>query len=262
VKAGIIDLNSEFNVSSVSGLFLNGAQGLGLELGQVGANGPSVYPAPRLGLVGASDGPDGLRVGVFDGIAELGGPRRGEGPFVVHGLLTIAEATGPIPGGGRISLGVWRHEAGYGSTLDPIRTAAATGAYLLADGPIWEGGSRALRGLVRIGLADPKTEQIATHLTADLVLDKPFSGADGEALGLGVVSARNGAHAVRRGELQGPPLAKAETAIELSYRCPVSANVFLQPDLQYVVHPGGVAGRGDALVAGIRVGFSWSAGRR
>jgi porin len=131
----------------------------------------------------------------------------------------------------------------------------------MVEGPLRRGRDRTLSAMVRLGAADAKTEQIALHLTADLVLERPFLGPDGEILGLGVVSAVNGDHARRRAVLNGAPLDAAETAIELTYRRPLSAGFFVQPDLQYIVHPGAAHGRADALLAGVRLGFAWSTAR-
>lgn len=44
-----------------------------------------------------------------------------------------------------------------------------------------------------------------------------------------------------------------ETAIELSYRAPISDWLTLQPDVQYVIHPSTDAARDDAWVFGLRV---------
>ncbi|HEY0646487.1 carbohydrate porin, partial [Phenylobacterium sp.] len=42
VKLGVIDLNSDLAINKAALLFVNGAQGLGLDLAQVGRDGPSV----------------------------------------------------------------------------------------------------------------------------------------------------------------------------------------------------------------------------
>lgn len=46
---------------------------------------------------------------------------------------------------------------------------------------------------------------------------------------------------------------RRELIVEASYRAIVTPWLSVQPDLQYVAHPGGVAGRRDALVPGVRV---------
>jgi len=261
VKTGVIDMNSEFNVSAVSSIFINGAQGLGLDLGQVGTNGPSVYPDPRLGLVTAAEGAFGVKLAVFDGLTQAGGPQRREGPLASHGALAIFEVARRTAGGAQVSAAVWRHSANFGGVLQPVRAHPASGGYVMIEAPLWHGGARALSGMFRLGAADAKTEQIALHLTADLVLERPFLGPDGEILGLGVVSAAIGDHARLRASLNRAPLEDAETVVEFTYRRPVSPRFFIQPDVQYIVHPGAARRRPDALLTGVRLGFAWSSAR-
>jgi len=52
LKAGVIDLNTEFDVQSTAALFLNSSFGIGPDFSQAGANGPSIFPSTGLGLVG------------------------------------------------------------------------------------------------------------------------------------------------------------------------------------------------------------------
>jgi porin len=260
-KLGVVDLNSEFNLSRTSSAFVNGAQGLGLDLGQVGANGPSVYPDPRLGLVAAAEGTVGVKLGVFDGLTQAGGPHRGDQPLGQHGALAILEFTHRAPGEIQLSAAVWRHGANFGSGLEPISTHPAGGGYLMLEAPLWRGPARAVLAMLRVGAADPKTEQIALHLSADLVVDRPFRGPEGEVLGFGILNAVNGAHARRLADQRGAVLRRAETTMELTYRRPLSSVLSVQPDIQYIIHPGAVAGRGDALVTGVRLAFAWSAAR-
>ena len=50
VRAGLYDLNSEFDVSDARSLFINSSFGVGHELGQTGVNGPSIFPATSLAV--------------------------------------------------------------------------------------------------------------------------------------------------------------------------------------------------------------------
>lgn len=43
LKAGLYDLNSEFDVNETGGLFVNSSHGMGADLAQTGANGPSIF---------------------------------------------------------------------------------------------------------------------------------------------------------------------------------------------------------------------------
>lgn len=67
VKAGLIDLNNDFDVQSVGGIFLNSSFGIGPDLSQSGPNGPSIFlvTAPGLELTYQPPGWT-VRLGVFD----------------------------------------------------------------------------------------------------------------------------------------------------------------------------------------------------
>ncbi|WP_242098386.1 carbohydrate porin [Sphingomonas sp. CROZ-RG-20F-R02-07] len=71
VEAGVIDLNSQFDVHNVAALFVNSSFGVGPSLSHSGLNGPSIYPNSGLGAVGWLDDTDRsirVRLGVFDGV--------------------------------------------------------------------------------------------------------------------------------------------------------------------------------------------------
>ena len=51
---------------------------------------------------------------------------------------------------------------------------------------------------------------------------------------------------------QGFPGPSYEAVGELTYSIQLTPSVTLQPDLQYVIHPGGTQENGNALVAGFR----------
>ena len=50
LRAGLYDLNSEFDSIETAGLFLNSSHGIGPDLAQTGENGPSIFPVTSLAL--------------------------------------------------------------------------------------------------------------------------------------------------------------------------------------------------------------------
>jgi porin len=62
----------------------------------------------------------------------------------------------------------------------------------------------------------------------------------------------------RAGALQGLDVGGSETAFEATYRCAFKDWLNVQPDIQYIVNPGGNRRLGNALVVGIRVAFTAS----
>jgi porin len=56
---------------------------------------------------------------------------------------------------------------------------------------------------------------------------------------------------------QDVPGPSYEAVVELTYCIQLTPSVTLQPDLQYVLHPGGTQENGNALVAGFRATVSF-----
>ena len=262
LKLGRIDLNNEFNVNRTGGLFINGAQGIGLDVSQMANDGASLFPDTSLGAVATAGLSKGwtLRLGGFDGAPHDRGPPPNTAPEFEegHGAFLIAEAAYETPGGTRLTLGAWRHTAKFARLMQPSRPGRAGGAYGLVEWTVARGGERRLEASARIGLADPRTQQIAAHLSAGVVLTRPFLGADEEAIGLALAVAVNGDDFRRAERRAGVPVRRGETNLELTYRFAPTPWLHLQPDVQYVIHPGAVRDRKNALVVGLRATISWS----
>lgn len=58
-------------------------------------------------------------------------------------------------------------------------------------------------------------------------------------------------------ELAGQPRPTAETALDFSYVINLTPNVFVQPDIQYIIQPNGVGTTQNALVLGVQVGCNF-----
>jgi porin len=213
-KTGIVDLNSEFDVQQTGALFLNSAHGIGPDFSQSGDNGPSIFPSTGLGLVGwwLPANHWQVKAGVFeDTPGDPGHPGRTD--------LSLSNDKGVLA----------VFEARDHLTPDVVIGAGAwnysatgqSGAYAIADGVLAEG----LSGWVRAGVADGG---IAASLGGGLVYTHEKAQA-------GVAFSHAG----------------GETAIEATCAYAFGPALTVQPDLQYVISPGG--GPGDALVVGSRI---------
>jgi len=256
VKVGVIDLNSELGVNNTATIFANGAQGLGLDLAQVGHNGPSVFPATGLGILGEVriKGHWTAKVGAFDGLPRGFEPPRGS-LFRIDpddGVLAIAELTHESDNEARFAVGMWRHTAEFDAMDSSLGRASSTGGYALVEAPLAKWGERRLEGFVRMGLADPDSEEIAAAYSAGVVLRGPLLGFEDEALGLGFTSVQTGRPHRRAQARRGGAVDKHETAVELTYRAQVTPWLTVQPDVQYVINPGADPALKDALVVGFR----------
>ena len=251
-KAGLIDLNTEFDIQSVGKIFLNSSFGIGPDFSQSGVNGPSIFPAPATAAMirYKANGWTG-RLGVFDAVAgSASDPRRTVLRLPgVRGALLVAEVERKM-GHVEVQLGAWHYTTRF-DALDPGATRGTSqGAYALVEGEIAKHGTGSLHGWVRIGAASDRVNPIGLYLGGGALWhDGPSQ------IGLAFAHARLGDPARRN--LFAPGMAdSAETAIELTYARKILPGVTAQPDMQYVINPGWAPGLGNALVAGVRFSFA------
>lgn len=260
LKAGLIDLNSEFDVQRTAALFLNSSQGIGPDFAQTGLNGPSIFPSTGLGVVGwwLPGGHWEVKTGIFEGIpGNADRPGRTVIDFSADEgvLLTLEAHYRPTPDL-VLGAGVWSYTAAFDTieAADPVRDNA--GFYASADGTLYKAGfNETLNGWIRAGFANDDINPIAFYLGGGLVYTGAF-GREGDQVGVAFARAQFGAQARRAAQLAGGTLS-AETTLEATYSYVVSETATVQPDLQYVIAPGGDPSLPDALVAGVRLTVSW-----
>jgi len=257
LKAGLIDLNTEFDVQDVGRNFLNSSFGIGPDFSQSGVNGPSIFPAPATAvLIRYEDDHWAARLGVFDAVAgSLANPRRTV--FRIpgqRGALLVGEIERKLPGDGEIQLGLWHYTPRF-DVIDPADTGRATsqGGYALAEGTLARKGKGALLGWARVGVASGRTNLIGLYAGGGLAWRD-----EKQEIGLAVAHARLGDPGRRSIIASDGGADRAETAIELTYVRPVTPWLTVQPDVQYVIDPGWVRSRADAVVMGVRLSFALS----
>lgn len=266
LRLGLYDLNIEFDATDTGGVFLNSTFGMGIDFAQSGESGPSAFPLTSLAVRGQWRFDERWRVqGVLaDGVP--GDPERPERTAVKlssdDGLLGVVEIE-HNEGGRRWVLGHWRYSASFdelAATLpdgSPRRSRGNAGTYAFVEtpvtGPLAVG--REASAVLRVGRADPRFNSFRDSLQLALAWQGGLLGREDEVFGVAVAHARHGEEARAAGFAAGEPLRRDETVFELTWKFPVAPRLTLQPDLQYIVHPGSMPGRRDALVAGVR--FDW-----
>lgn len=252
LRAGLIDLNSQFDSVDPASLFINSSHGIAPDLSRSGRNGPSIYPVSAVGatLTIVPSSRLTFRLGAFDGVA--GDPDRPRA-FVAErlgrrdGLLTIAQADVQIGNYSRIETGVWR----YSASVPAIGTGTAhdAGAYASFEAPIPV--APRLTGWIRAGIANGRTQTVSGYVGMGVAQKGMFKHRPDDRIGIAIAHAIVGAPAAR---VLGLP--RAETNIELTYQFKFSDRIAVQPDLQYVHHPASFANAPDALGVGLRIVLS------
>ncbi len=249
---GLINLNGIFDVQSVGGVFLNASSGIGPDYSQ---STPSIFPVSGLGLVSEWHATKDLtlRGGIFDGVP--GDPAH-DSIFTSlrlsarDGANVIAELEDKA-GGATFKLGAWTYTAKV-PRWDGQGDRSKQGIYAHLAVPITsEAGAsdQGLSGWLRAGVANGDVLRFSAYAGGGLVYTGLFPGHDEDQAGLAIshVTFSKAYRAANPGRLP------AETDIELTYQLDLTPGLKLQPDIQYIRHPGGDAAVKDALVIGLRL---------
>ncbi|MBA2934107.1 carbohydrate porin [Sphingomonas sp. CGMCC 1.13654] len=249
-KAGLIDLNNEFDQQYVGALFLNSSFGIGPDLSQSGPNGPSIFPITAPGMVVAYQPPGWTaRIGLFDARSgDVAHPHRfWPDSFGADGALVIGEAHRQIGPLVAVQAGGW----GYTSSqprLDGHGAGTSAGGYAMIEARlIGHQDGRALRVWLRGGGATDVTEPVQIYLGGGLTWTTAHA-----AYGIAFAHARLGDPA-HRIPIENAHPDRAETAIEATARWRLATGVEIQPDVQYIVHPGWNPAYRNAVVMALRL---------
>jgi porin len=283
---GRYDLNSEFYRLQSAAVFVNSSLGIGPELAQSGTDGPSIFPRTSVGArFDFKPSPNAVwRLAVLDGVP-VDRPRHetsvfasGDGALLVGEMALLSRPDSMVPMRGqrfqigrglsrsysaKLAIGAWYYTSTFPDLADtlsngePVRHHGSFGAYVLGDKIIWtqSRGPRSLATFAQIGLGDGRVNQIAGYLAGGLTLTAPTARRSQDVLGLAIASALNGSHFERVQSTSGVPAA-GETTLELTYSAQLRSWLSIQPDAQYVIHPGGTRAWRDAVVPGLRIAIS------
>jgi len=254
VKAGLLDVNAEFDVLDSSGMFISSAHGIGTDIGQTGENGPSIFPVTALGVrVQASLGEHLLvRSAVIDGVpgnpekpkqtaVKLGG---GDGAFII----TELEYTTPRS---KLLAGYWRYTADFETHTGEVR-GGNDGFYLRGEGQLTgTDGENGLYVFARAGVAEADINAFSAFYSAGLRYQGVFAPEKQDALGLAVAWAETSG--TYKNVFVGAP--SREVAFELTYQIEINDRFSVQPDIQYIVNP--LEGNKNALAFGLRTVFTF-----
>ncbi|MEP6830746.1 MAG: carbohydrate porin [Rhizomicrobium sp.] len=304
IRAGQIAADDEFFVSQYAGLFINSTFGWPSILGINLPSGGPAYPLATPGLrIRYAVSPSLIvSTGVFNGDPAPQGPgnpqlrdaagtnfRLDGGLFWIGELAysaSIAMNQDSLPG--TYKLGGWVHDGAFAdqrfdttgrSLADPASSDLPAlhhgdyGGYVIADQLLWRAEGNSDRGLgifFRAG-GDPADRNLITfHLDGGLTYAGLLPGRDNDVLGIGMSYEQvSAAQRHLTGDLRNytsvPHLPDFESALELSYQAQLAPWCVVQPDAQFIIHPGArlpnptdPSGRAlrNALVLGMRTAVS------
>lgn len=259
IRAGLYDLNSEFDVNETGGVFLNSSHGIGGELGLSGRNGPGIFPVSALALrTAVSFETVTARIVVMDGAPEdftdsssnwmeLSGE---------DGALTVYEIDAPILESVRLWAGYWRYSAEF-ETLAGDGSQRGNDGWYLGGESMLRFGSREARWFIRFGEADKRFNPLSSYVGLGAVVVGPFPTRPADQLGFAVASGRGGAPYRDSIATPGQYASGHETTWELTYQISVNEHIVVQPDVQYVQNPSLSRNLDDAWIVGCRIQLAY-----
>lgn len=243
VRAGLLSADQEWVLSESSALFVNGTFGLPVLLT---LNAPfTAYPLGALGLRARVETADGLyaQAAVFEGSPDSE-PQNRTGLEVrlddAEGAAWLGEAGWKHAGGGVVRLGAFHHSGDFLDFSSGDFRRGTHGVYGVVDQKLGAG----LAVFTRAGAAPERNAAIAAYAELGAVWTGLLPGRTSDQLGLAVVTAR------LSDEIPG---ARYETVVEATYKLVLRTWLIVQPDVQWIRHPGGFGAIDDATVVGLRV---------
>lgn len=285
VLAGLYDINTEFDVINSAALFINSSHGIGAEFASSGVLGPSTFPYTSLGLRIKSNPWEGfvIKFAMLDGIPSDPQNSRGTKIFFRErdGLLLAGEISlfsdesqqfnsmsrssrlhhflsRSTSGDGKykVAFGAWGYTKKRVGWLEEKQRNK--GMYMLGEYKIFNeqmGLEQGLDGFIRIGIANGGINPFDGYSGLGLVYTGLFKNRDNDKAGIALAIPWTSSEYSRFQEDAGQPLEDYELNIEGTYQFTINPYVMLQVNLQYIVNPGLLTNRKNAIVPGIRVQF-------
>lgn len=243
IRLGKQDANIDFAVVDLGGDFVNSSFGLHHNIPM-----PS-WPNPAMGITTLFQLSESLqfKAGSFDGAAD-GRSWGFSGTGDVFSIFEVEKqwklCGNKLPGDYHV--GMWYHRGDWENVVNPNITYNNNhGVYMGLDQLIFkesdkEDDDQGLGVFGQYGWSQEDRNRVPNYIGAGLVYKGLIPNRDEDTTGIGM------AKAIFSPYLEGYG---AETAIELFHKVKLTRYVDIQPDIQYIAHPGGQ--HPDALAVGV-----------
>jgi porin len=261
LRIGFSDVSGEFATADTSGYLINPSFGMAPEFA---ATVTAVYPSGAFGgrvKVRPTDNTY-VQIAVTNARAGVAGEHGGADFSFRDGEAILAE--GGWTGRGKVAFGYWmlthKQDHVFKTDLagDPVKKRAQ-GAWLVAEQPLIlpEDNGRSVNGFVRLGVSEGQTQVFKSSIQAGVLVQPVFKSRPDSVASFGVADATIGSAWRQASAAGGLNLARHETVYELTYADQLTPWLSLQPDLQYIVRPGGDPTAKNELVVGLRANIAF-----
>ncbi|MFH1873480.1 MAG: carbohydrate porin [Pseudomonadota bacterium] len=295
ILAGIYPIDSEFFTLDSAATLLHPAYGPPADLSLT--NAPSIFNSAAFGVRAKAFFADRevyAMAALMDGIPnDPARPKatairfaRGDGAFVIGEIGWMPLETGhsfePVDpalvrqtpalvahekygGLSKYAVGFWRYGNRVADQIDvdadgkPLQRRAQ-GGYVLAERSLFSLGGEAGRDVTAFGryaFSDGHAIAIDRAWNLGLRIRGPLASRPDDSLTLGWSRSRLAAKWRTVQAAAGTETAAAEEAFEITWRAALTPWLALQPDLQYIRHPGGAAAARHATLVGARIEISF-----
>jgi len=252
IRFGVMDLETEFGISRPMDVFFNGAFAWTSTLdasGQQGLNGPSTYPNTALGVRVRQKLNDewSVQAAVVNGMADRVDSPHSNSIDInsKNGALAIAEVDYVPIARTKLMAGYWTYtglqdtQNEYSDTGALRQVRGSQGAYVGGTTRLYTiKDARGLDAFVNFGIGDSRVNEVDRSMNAGLTWTGLFDARPKDKLGLGFGIARAGEPFKQAQLAQGTAVYAYETSFELTYRAVLTDWLTVQPNIQYIVHPG------------------------
>jgi porin len=252
IRFGVMDLETEFGVTRPMDAFFSGAFAWSSTLdvsGERGLNGPSTYPNTALGVRVRQQLNDqwSIQAAVVNGMADqVASPQSNSIAFNSrNGALAIAEVDYAPIARTKLMAGYWTY-TGLQDTQNEFTESGALrqvrgsqGAYVGGTTRLYTiKDARGLDAFFNFGIADARVNDVDRSMNAGLAWTGLSDGRPKDKLGFGIGVVRAGGPFQLAQLAEGNAVHGYETSFELTYRAVLSDWLTVQPNIQYIVHPG------------------------
>ena len=148
----------------------------------------------------------------------------------------------------RLKAGAFRHSARFVEHTSGAERSGLNGTYVVAEQKL---APSKVDAFLRLGFAQEDRAFVSVGLDTGINFTGLIPGRPADVLGIGFIYARISRDFARA--QPDAPLWGHESVIEVTYKIVFAPWLMVQPDFQYVVHPGGSTALPNATVVGIRL---------
>jgi porin len=252
LKTGLLDLNVDYANTNGGGLFTNSSFGI---MPTISGNIPTpLYPLTALGFSAKWNMNE--KINWLNGLYACPTDFDNNNPYNLNwklrtgqGTIVISEiqiSTTIFNLAGSYKLGTLSHNHLIDKSKADSLNINRVSIYALADQLLWKNAHHSISLFMQMGISPSAMNTNDYYLGGGIGLSGVFRKNNADEAGLAIAYTHTNTAIAY------------ETVLELTYRTEILKNIFVQPDIQYIINPAGLGVKlENSLAATFRFGFSF-----